>query len=132
MAKLIKASADGINDLLRNIEVTVDKVVTAQASGMAQVCIDIANHAKENHPFKNQTYNLENSIQPEPVIIEGDLLIGPVRAGMDYAAPVEFGVPGRSAPYPYMQPAAEANKQNLVDTMAAVTERAQQSVKVTK
>ena len=116
---------DGLNDLLRNIDILKDKTVTAQASGMAQVCIDVADYAKANHPFQNQTTNLENSIQPLPVEIEDEVVTGYVRAGMEYSVYVEFT-------HPYMEPAKEANKKNLIDTMAATQQRAQQAVKVEK
>lgn len=125
----IEATVEGMNDLLRNIDILKDTTLTAQAAGMAQVCIDVANYAKENHPFQNQTGNLENSIQPLSVEIEDGVVVGPVRAGEDYSFFVEFGT-SKSAPYPFMVPAKEANRQNLIDTMAAVTERAQQAVKV--
>jgi HK97 gp10 family phage protein len=119
----------GLNDLLRNIDILKDVTVTAQAAGMAKVCIDVADYARANHPFQNRTQNLENSIQPDPVEIEDGVVVGPVRAGMEYAAYVEFGT-AKSSPYPYLNPAVEANKQNLSDTMKAVQERAQQSLKV--
>ncbi|MBU2703685.1 HK97 gp10 family phage protein [Sporomusaceae bacterium BoRhaA] len=125
----VKAEMGGLNNLLRNIDILKDTTVTAQAAGMAKVCIDVADYAKANHPFQNRTQNLENSIQPDPVEIEDGVIVGPVRAGMDYAAYVEFGT-AKNAPYPYLNPAKEANKQNLVDTLKAVQERAQQALKV--
>ena len=131
MAKLIEVTTDGLNDLLRNIDILKDTVLTAQAAGMAQVSIDVANTAKSEHSFTNRTGNLESSIQPEPVELDGNIITGAVRAGMNYAAPVEYGT-AKSAPYPFMEPAKEANKQNLIDTMKAVTERAQQALKVSK
>ena len=126
----IDVKFDGLNDLLRNIDVLKDTVVTAQAAGMAQVCIDVADYAKTNHPFQNRTCNLENSIQPEPVEIEDNVITGTVRAGTEYAAYVEYGT-AKSAAFPYMEPAKEGNKQNLIDTLKAVTERAHQAIKVT-
>lgn len=122
---------DGLNDLLRNIDVLKDTVLTAQAAGMAQVSIDVSEYAKANHSFQNRTYNLENSIQPLPVEVEDNIVVGAVEAGMEYAPWVEFGT-SKSAPYPFLNPAKEANRQNLIDTMAAVTERAQQAVRVAK
>lgn len=131
MAKLIEVTTDGLNDLLRNIDTLKDTVLTAQAAGMAQVSVDVANTAKEGHSFTNRTGNLEASIQPEPVELDGNIITGVIRAGMNYAACVEYGTV-KSAPYPFMEPAKEANKQNLINTMKAVTERAQQALKVTK
>ena len=127
----VDTTVEGLNDLLRNIDILKDTVVTAQATGMAQVSKDVADYAKSNHPFQNRTGNLEASIQPEPVELEGNIITGVVRAGMEYSVWVEHGS-SRSAPYPFMEPAKEANKQNLIDTMKAVTERAQQALKVSK
>lgn len=133
MAKLIEVTTDGLNDLLRNIDTLKDTVLTAQAAGMAQVSIDVANYAKQNHSFQNRTENLENSIGPLPVEIENGTVVGTViatgKAGMNYAAYVEYGT-ARSAPYPFMTPAVEANKQHLRDVIAAATEKAQQALKV--
>ena len=131
MAKLIEATVEGMNDLLRNIDILKDTVLTAQAAGMAQVSVDVANTAKQTHSFTNRTGNLEGSIQPEPVEIDGSIITGVIRAGMECSKHVEYGT-SKSAPYPFMEPAKEANKQNLIDTMKAVTERAQSALKVSK
>ena len=132
MAKLIETTVEGMGNLLKNINVLKDATLTAQAAGMASVTIDVANHAKQNHPFQNRTENLENSIHPLPVELEKDsVIVGAVKAGMEYAEYVEFGT-SKSAPYPYLVPAKEANAKNLIDTMAKVQERVQQSLKVTK
>ena len=127
----IETKVEGLNDLLRNIDILKDTVLTAQASGMAQVSKDVASYAKSNHPFTNRTGNLEASIQAEPVELDGNIITGVVRAGMEYSKHVEYGT-SKSSPYPFMEPAKEANKQNLIDTMKAVTERAQQALKVSK
>ena len=127
----IETKVEGLNDLLRNIDILKDTVQTAQASGMAQVSKDVADYAKSNHPVTNRTGNLEASIQPEPVELDGNIITGVVRAGMEYSKWVEYGS-SKSSPYPFMEPAKEANKQNLIDTMKAVTERAQQALKVSK
>lgn len=131
MAVKIKAKTVGINDLLKNINVLQDAVVTSVTAGVAAVSVDVANYAKENHPFANRTGNLEASIHPLPVEQSGDVITGTVKAGMEYAAFVEFGT-ARSAPYPYMQPALEANRDNAIETLAKATDRAKQSLKVTK
>lgn len=132
MAKLIEVTIDGMNDLLKNVDLLKNNTINAQAAGMAIVTVDVANYAKQNHPFTNRTENLENSIQPLPVELAKDnVIVGTVKAGMEYAPYVEFGT-SKSAPYPYLVPAKEANAKNLIDTMAKVQERAQQSLKVTK
>lgn len=132
MAKLIEVTIDGMSDLLKNIDLLKNNTINAQAVGMALVTVDVANYAKQNHPFQNRTEKLENSIQPLPVKLDKDNVIeGSDRASMEYAEPVEFGT-SRSRPYPFMIPARDANAKNLRDTMAKVQERVQQSLKVTK
>lgn len=131
----IEVKMDGLNDLLRNLDVTKDIAKTATAAAMAAVSIDVANYAKANHTFQNRTQNLENSIQPLPVEVEDETVIGAVqasskdKAGMEYAPFVELGT-SRSAPYPFMQPAVEANKQNLLNTVAGTVERQLRGLKV--
>lgn len=132
MAKLIDVTIDGMNDLLKNVDLLKNNTINGHVAGMALVTVDVANYAKENHPFQNRTENLENSIHPLPVELGKDnVIIGAVQAGMEYAPHVEFGT-SKSAPYPYLTPAKEANAKNLIDTMAKVQERVQQSLKVTK
>ena len=128
MAVLIEAKTEGLANLLKNLDALADATTKAAASAVAQVSVDVANHAKDNHTFTNRTGNLENSIQPEAVEVDGTALVGVVRAGMEYAANVEYGT-AKSAPYPFMTPAVEANKQNLSDTIKAAIERAQREVR---
>lgn len=119
----------GLNDLLRQIDKTKSIVETAVAAAVGQVTIDIANDAKINHSFTNRTGNLENSIQPLPVKVNGNIIEGGVNAGMDYSGFVEFGT-SKSAPYPYLTPAVESNRGNLTNTVAEAVNRAEQVMKV--
>lgn len=118
----------GINDLLRDIDNSKSIIHTAVAAAVATVTKDIAEYAKQNHPFTNRTTNLENSIQPLPVTVEGNIISGAVNAGMEYAKFVEYGT-SRAAPYPYLHPAIEANKENLINTIAEAVNRAEQVIK---
>lgn len=119
----------GLNDLLRQLDITKSIVESAVAAAIGQVSIDIAEHAKANHSFANKTGNLENSIQPLPVSIEGTIISGGVKAGMEYAKYVEYGT-SKAAPYPFLTPAVESNRQNLHDTITEALERASQVVKM--
>ncbi|EIW20714.1 MULTISPECIES: hypothetical protein [Pelosinus] len=129
MAQLITPQSIGMNDLLKNINIYKNAVITGVAAGVATVCVDVANHAKVNHAFTNRTYNLENAIQPVPVKIIGTIIEGAVKDSMFYAYWVEFGTV-KSAPYPYMSPAIEANKKNLHDTIEAAIARGKLAIKV--
>lgn len=122
------ATDTGINDLLRNINNHKSIIQTAVAAAVATVTKEIAIQARQNHPFTNRTTNLENSIQALPVQIDGNMVNGAVNAGMEYAAYVEYGT-SRSAPYPYLHPAVEANKENLINTIAAAIDRAEQVIR---
>ena len=128
----IEVKVSGINDLLKNVDVMKDSVksITA-AAGVAVVSKEIAEYAKATHPFQNQTGNLESSIHPLPVEVVGDVVVGYVQAGMNYAEHVEYGT-SHSAPYPYLHPAIEANKENLSKTVVACVKRSQQVIKAVR
>lgn len=125
----IDVTVEGLNDLLKNIDVLKDNERTAVAAALGVVSQEIAQYAQQNHAFNNRTGNLEASIQALPIEEEAGQPVSGVKAGMEYAPYVEFGT-SRSAPYPFLVPAVEANKQNLLDTVAKAVERAKQVVKV--
>lgn len=129
MAQLITPQSIGMNDLLKNLDIYKNNVIAGVAAGVATVCVEVANHAKVNHAFTNRTYNLENAIQPVPVVINGPIIEGAVKDSMFYAHWVEFGT-SRSAPYPYLTPAIDANNKNLHDTIKAAIDRADLAIKV--
>ena len=120
---------EGINDLLRNIANFKDVGTLAAASAMAVVTKETATNAQQNHSFQNRTGNLEASIQPLPVEVAGSQVEGFVRAGMEYAPFVEFGT-SRSAPYPFLRPAVEANQERLKTVTAEAVARALSAAKV--
>ncbi|MDT8901167.1 HK97-gp10 family putative phage morphogenesis protein [Anaeroselena agilis] len=127
----VEVKVEGFSDLLRNIKAFGSAAEAGAVAAMATVTGEIAEYAQANHSFQNRTGNLEASIHPLPVEKEGEQIVGAVKAGMEYAAHVEFGT-SRSAPYPYLVPAVEANKQNLLDTTAAALKRAEHVVEVRK
>lgn len=129
--KPIEVTTDGLNDLLKNIDTLSNTTLLATAAAMAKVSVDVANYAKATHPFQNRTENLENSIQPEAVEQEGGLIVGVVAARMEYAQQVEFGT-SKSAPYPYMSPSIEANRDNLLSSVNQAIESAKQVIRVVK
>lgn len=131
MAVKIEAKVTGLNDLLRNIDITANATTTAIAAGVAQVAIDAANYAKENHPYKNRTTNMETSVEPMPVTIDGTQVNSGVHAPMPYSVHLEYGT-SKMKPYPSIIPAVEANQNNLEITVAAVAARAQLVAKVVR
>ena len=120
---MIKAKINGLNDLFRNVQHLKGASEKATVSALAQVAIDVANDARDNHTFTNRTGNLEGSIQPLPVEMKGRRFIQKVRAGMSYAYYVEFGTEKTNA-YPFMNPALNRNATNQTDTLKAANQAA--------
>lgn len=128
----IEVKVVGVNDLLKNIDVCKNSVKTiVESAAVAVVSKDAAEYAKANHQFQNRSGNLEESIHPLPVQIKGDVVEGAVCAGKHYAPHVEYGT-YRSAAYPYLNPAVEANRENLNKTVAACIKRAQKVIKAVR
>lgn len=66
--------------------------------------------------FRIRTANLLNSIQAIDAKVKRESIEGQITAGMEYAADVEFGGPGRRA-FPFFTPSLEANKEKIVQHM---------------
>ena len=127
---IVNVQIEGLNDLLAKINTSKDITKTAVAAAIATVADEVAKEAQANHSFENKTGNLEASIMALPVEETDDgKLVGVVQAGMEYAYWVEFGTSKMPA-RPYLTPAVEANKQNLLDTIAAAIDRSNQVVGV--
>lgn len=115
---MINAKINGLNELLGNVQELKDVSEKAVAASLAQIAMEIAEDAKQNHSFQNRTGNLEASIQPLPVEMKGKRFSQIVRAGMSYAVYVEKGTE-KNNPHPFMGPALERNKTNIPKTISA-------------
>lgn len=105
-----------LNKLFTSLDGMTKEAVSA---GLLLFTKDVAEYARQNHPYQNQTGNLEISTQAMPVEVEDGKLVGVVKAGMGYAPNVEFGT-SRSAPYPFLTPAVNALSPSLPDRLAAI------------
>ena len=67
--------------------------------------------------YENQTSNLTNSIKASDAQKRGNVIEATVWTNKEYAPKVEFGVPGKQRPYPFMQPAITANQKRFIDDL---------------
>ncbi len=107
----------GLDNLVRNlsrypVEALKGCVTAAQ---MSQAMI--VNDAKSDHPYKDRTGNLTNSIQPGAVEISDTEVVAYVEARMAYATFVEFGT-SRAAAYPFLTPAVIRQADNFKKNIA--------------
>lgn len=119
----VDVKLEGIEKLNKVFTSADDIMKEAVKAGLFKVSQEVAQYAKSNHPYQNQTGNLEASTIAKPVEVEDGKLVGVVQAGMEYAPYVEYGT-SRSAPYPFLTPAVQANQTNLTNTVKAVAEAA--------
>lgn len=85
-------------------------------AGITAACILVKGDALQKAPV--DTGRLKNSITYQ-VEIDGDTAEGIVGANTEYAAAQEFGVPGRSRPQPYMEPALNQNRSAIIALVAS-------------
>ncbi len=103
-----RVEVNGVDVIQKNISKYSERVVEAVtvATQMAQAMI--VNDAKNDHPYKDRTGNLTNSIQPGAIEISNEEVVGYVEARMQYATFVEFGT-SRAKPYAFLTPAVIRN-----------------------
>lgn len=97
-----------------------------------QACVDaaqisqarIVNSARTDHPYKDRTGNLTNSIQPGNVEVSEQGVTAYVEARMSYASFVEFGT-SRAHAYPFLTPAMIAELPNYKKTMGQLIKKIQ-------
>lgn len=105
---MYRATLDGLDELLSTLEVVVgDELAAALTRGAEAVAFT----AKADHPYTDRTGNLTASIEALPAVgsLRDGTLAASVVAGMGYASFVEQGT-AHSAPYPYLEPALDANE----------------------
>lgn len=74
----------------------------------------IETHAKDNAPFKNRTGHLRKRITTAVISKTKNQESVGVGSNMEYAPHVEFGTK-RSKAYPFLRPAFDAKKDEVVD-----------------
>jgi hypothetical protein len=83
-----------LNEFKYHIREITDKQKTKLKQALDSVLVEIVNWIKQNHTslggWKDQTGNLNNSINNTESQWDGNVLSGAVFAGMEYAVYVEF------------------------------------------
>lgn len=112
----------GNQKVIENMEKAKYTVIGRIAVAVEKTLVDVANHAKAHHRrnedphaqgrFISQTGTLIRSITQGLSDINENYVEGYVATNMEYAAFVELGT-SRSRPYPYLQTALLANKENF-------------------
>jgi hypothetical protein len=99
---------------------------------------EVVIHAKANHKapppegghpdqrYYDRTARLTNSIRPEKVKVDAEILIANVLAGtpglVEYAAAIEFGTP-RSRAYAFLGPALAENENKILAILAGAVKK---------
>lgn len=94
----------GLPEVLRNIVEYQGRVLEAVVVATQMSQARIANQAKADHPYRDRSGNLTNSIQPGDIEISENGVTAFVEARMAYASFVEFGT-SRAKAYPFLTPA---------------------------
>lgn len=112
----------GMDALIKNLSRYPDELVKGcvQAAQITQALI--VNDAKQDHPYKDRTGNLTNSIQPGDVVVDDNEVTAFVEARMQYASFVEFGT-SRAVPYPFLVPAMLRQVKNFKQAVASQIEK---------
>lgn len=126
----------GAKEIEFNLLMQRHKVLANAGEAVGKTCVDVMNHAKAGHAgnmahanqrYRNQTGNLTAGIGPPELLeVSFERVHGIVPSTMGYSSFVEFGTAvnvrtGRpNRPYPFMQPALMANKENLANRLKNV------------
>lgn len=96
----------GLDAFVAELSAALDDELPTAMDNTAEA---VAATARAEHPYTDRTGDLTASIQALPAqgSAMGGTLHGLVMAGTEYASFVEKGT-SRSAPYPYLEPAAAA------------------------
>lgn len=108
----------GIPQLVRNFSRYPNEVMRGVVAATQVVQALIVNDARADHPYKDRTGNLTNSIQPGAVNITDTEVEAYVEARMSYATYVEFGT-SRAKAYPFLTPAVLRNADKFKKGIAA-------------
>ncbi len=107
----------GLDGLVKNLSKYSDLALKGVVAACQITQAIIVNDARADHPYKDRTGNLTNSIQAGDVIIDDKEVTVYVQARMQYASFVEFGT-SRAQAYPFLTPAMLRNAANFRKTVA--------------
>lgn len=119
----LKVEFLGLEQLYENVSHYPERAVQACVVAAQMTQAIIVNDARADHPYKDKTGNLTNSIQPGAVVVSDYGVSAYVEARMGYATFVEFGT-SRAKPYPFLVPAmlrqAEKFKQRIAKQLKSI------------
>ena len=104
----VTIKVEGLNEVKGAIKKYGENLTHDIVDIVGMIQARVVNEAKQNHPYRDRTGNLTQSIQPGPVTADEKSVEGVVEARMEYASYVEFGT-SRARPYPYLVPALLQN-----------------------
>lgn len=107
----------GLDNLVKNLSRYPDETIKGCVTAAQMSQAMIVNDAKTDHPYKDRTGNLTNSIQPGAVEVSDTEVVAYVEARMSYATFVEFGT-SRADPYPFLVPAMYRQAKNFRNAVA--------------
>ncbi len=107
----------GLPQLVKNLSKYSDQVLQGVVAACQITQALIVNDARADHPYKDRTGNLTNSIQAGDVVIDDKEVTAYVEARMQYASFVEFGT-SRAQAYPFLTPAMLRQAANFRKTVA--------------
>lgn len=113
----LKMELKGLNQLVKNLTRYPDEVIKGCVTAAQISQALIVNDAKTDHPYKDRTGNLTNSIQPGAVEVTDQEVTAYVEARMGYATFVEFGT-SRAHAYPFLTPAMIRQASNFKKSIA--------------
>lgn len=90
----------GLDAALNDIDLKLEAAKQIVTDDMREFGEGAKNEMVQTHTFRNRTFRLEGSLDFD--VIPFDHVT--VFALTGYASDVEFGIPGRSRPYPYFWP----------------------------
>lgn len=102
----------GRDTLVKNMSSFEAKFVEKLVRAVEVTQALISNFAKQNHPYKDRTGQLTNSIQPSEVTVTETMVEGAILADKDYASYVELGT-SKSHPYPFLFPALASQQESF-------------------
>jgi hypothetical protein len=121
------ATIDGLTTVLGNMQNVTAKTIAAVADATEISAIRAANHAKAGHAvpeqahaagrYANRTSILTNSIIPDLVQANAQIVEADVTTNVEYGPYVEFGIHGKSG-YPFMRPGLESQRKEFPKEVA--------------
>lgn len=105
MTATLKIEWSGLENALSEIDFKLDYAKASVVDDLTYFGQGAKDEMVRTHTFQNRTFRLERSIDYDIIAFTPENPArGVVFALTEYASDVEFGIPGRSRPYPFFWP----------------------------